>query len=67
MDEIRRLVETNVLGTVLCARAALATFQAQGNGTLVIVGSLLSLFPNPLVPLYSMSKFAIRGLALNLQ
>jgi NAD(P)-dependent dehydrogenase (short-subunit alcohol dehydrogenase family) len=67
VDEIRRLVETNVLGTVLCARAALATFQAQGNGTLVIVGSLLSLFPNPLVPLYSMSKFAIRGLALNLQ
>jgi short-subunit dehydrogenase len=67
VDEIRRLVETNVFGTVLCARAALSTFQAQGNGVLVLVGSLLSLFPNPLVPLYSMTKFAIRGLALNLQ
>jgi short-subunit dehydrogenase len=65
--EIRRLVDTNVFGTVLCARAALATFRRQGNGVLVIVGSLLSLFPNPLVPLYSMTKFAIRGLALNLQ
>ncbi|GGN90685.1 hypothetical protein GCM10010112_76280 [Actinoplanes lobatus] len=43
------------------------TFQAQGHGTLVMVGSLLSLFPNPMVPLYSMSKFAIRGLALNLR
>jgi short-subunit dehydrogenase len=67
VDEIRRLVDTNVFGVVLCARAALATFQGQGNGVLVIVGSLLSLFPNPLVPLYSMTKFAIRGLALNLQ
>lgn len=66
-DEIRRLVEINVVGTALCARAALATFRAQGHGVLILLGSLLSLFPNPLVPLYSMSKFAIRGLALNLQ
>jgi short-subunit dehydrogenase len=67
VDEIRRLVDTNVFGAALCARVALATFQAQGSGVLVLVGSLLSLFPNPLVPLYSMTKFAIRGLALNLQ
>jgi short-subunit dehydrogenase len=67
VEEIRRLVDVNVFGIVLCARAALATFQRQGSGVLVIVGSLLSLFPNPMVPLYSMSKFAIRGLALNLQ
>jgi short-subunit dehydrogenase len=67
VEEIRRLVDTNVFGTVLCARTALATFQAQGHGVLVLVGSLLSLFPNPLVPLYSMTKFAVRGLALNLQ
>jgi short-subunit dehydrogenase len=67
VDEIRRLVQTNVFGTALCARTALATFQAQDNGVLILVGSLLSLFPNPLVPLYSMTKFAMRGLALNLQ
>ncbi|MEU9828127.1 SDR family NAD(P)-dependent oxidoreductase [Micromonospora chersina] len=67
VDEVRRLVDTNVFGTVLCARAAMATFQAQGSGVLVLLGSLLSVFPNPLVPLYSMTKFAIRGLALNLQ
>jgi short-subunit dehydrogenase len=67
VDEIRRLVDTNIYGTVLCARAALATFESRGSGVLVIVGSLLSLFPNPMVPLYSMSKFAVRGLALNLQ
>jgi short-subunit dehydrogenase len=67
VDELRRLIDTNVLGSALCARAALATFRAQDCGVLVLVGSLLSLFPNPLVPLYSMSKFAVRGLALNLQ
>jgi NAD(P)-dependent dehydrogenase (short-subunit alcohol dehydrogenase family) len=67
VEEIRRLVDTNVFGAVLCARAALGTFRRQGKGTLVMVGSLLSLFPNPQVPLYSMSKFAIRGLALNLR
>jgi short-subunit dehydrogenase len=67
VDEIRQLVDTNVFGTVLCARAALGTFRAQGSGTLVLVGSLLSLFPNPMVPLYSMTKFAVRGLALNLR
>ncbi|MEU4677875.1 SDR family NAD(P)-dependent oxidoreductase [Micromonospora sp. NPDC023737] len=67
VDEIRRLVDTNIFGTTLCARTALATFQAQGDGVLVLLGSLLSVFPNPLVPLYSMSKFAVRGLALNLQ
>lgn len=67
VDELRRVVDTNVFGTALCARAALATFRKQGKGVLVLVGSLLSLFPNPLVPLYSMTKFAVRGLALNLR
>jgi NAD(P)-dependent dehydrogenase (short-subunit alcohol dehydrogenase family) len=65
--EVRRLVDTNVLGNVLVARTALTTFEAQGDGVLIVVGSLLGLFPNPLVPIYSMSKYATRGLALNLQ
>jgi NADP-dependent 3-hydroxy acid dehydrogenase YdfG len=67
VDEIRQLIDTNVFGTVLSARTALATFQAQQRGVLVMVGSLLALFPNPQVPLYSMTKFATRGLALNLR
>jgi short-subunit dehydrogenase len=56
-----------VLGNVLTARVALATFQAQGDGVLIIIGSLLGVFPNPQVPLYSMSKYAARGLAINLR
>jgi NAD(P)-dependent dehydrogenase (short-subunit alcohol dehydrogenase family) len=56
VDEIRRLVDTNVFGTVLCARAALAAFQAQGNGILVLVGSLLS-------PAYAPERIAATILA----
>ncbi|HET7517366.1 MAG TPA: SDR family NAD(P)-dependent oxidoreductase, partial [Actinomycetes bacterium] len=67
VEELRRQVEVNVAGATLSARAALATFQAQGHGTLVIVGSLLGLVPNPQAPLYSMTKFATRGLAFNLR
>ncbi|MEU8239099.1 SDR family NAD(P)-dependent oxidoreductase [Actinoplanes missouriensis] len=67
VDELRRLVDTNVLGATLCARSAVTVFRAQGHGVLVLVGSLLSVFPNPVIPLYSMSKFAVRGLALSLQ
>lgn len=67
VEEIRRLVDVNVFGTTLCARAAMTTFREQGHGSLIVVGSLLSIFPNPMIPLYSMAKFAIRGLVLNLQ
>ncbi|WP_430781632.1 SDR family NAD(P)-dependent oxidoreductase [Actinoplanes sp. G11-F43] len=67
VDEIRRLVDVNVFGTTLCARAAMTVFRKQDHGTLIIVGSLLSIFPNPMIPLYSMAKFAVRGLALNLR
>lgn len=65
--ELHRLVLTNVEGPALVARAALATFREQGHGTLVLVGSLLGIVPNPVVPYYVMGKFAVRGLALSLR
>lgn len=65
--EVRRLIDTNVFGNVVTARAALSTFVTQGEGVLILVGSLLGIYPNPQVPLYSMSKYAVRGLALNLR
>jgi len=67
VPELRRLLDTNVLGNVVCARAALSVFDDQDEGVLVIVGSLLGVFPNPRVPVYSMTKYAVRGLAINLQ
>jgi short-subunit dehydrogenase len=67
VDEVRRLVDTNILGCVNGSRTALEQFRAQGGGTLVNVSSLLGLAPNPLVSTYVMSKFAVRGLTLSLQ
>jgi short-subunit dehydrogenase len=66
VEEIERLVRTNVAGAAYGSRAALAQFRRQGEGVLIDVSSLLGLVPNPLVPTYVMSKFAVRGLSLSL-
>lgn len=65
-DEVERLVRTNVIGNVWSARVALDLFRRQEQGVLVDVASVLGLVPNPLVPLYTMSKFGVRGLSLSL-
>jgi short-subunit dehydrogenase len=52
---------------VLAARVALPIFRRQGGGTLVLVSSMLGVIQNPVVPLYVMTKFAIRGFALSLR
>jgi NAD(P)-dependent dehydrogenase (short-subunit alcohol dehydrogenase family) len=64
VDEIDRVIRTNVLGTALCSRAALARFERRGWGVLINVSSLLGLVPNPNVPIYCMTKFAVRGLSI---
>jgi short-subunit dehydrogenase len=66
VEDIGRLIEVNVLGTALASRAAIAQFRRQGHGVLINVSSLLGIVPNPLVPTYVMSKFAILGLSLSL-
>ena len=65
-DDIEQLVATNVLGTALASRAAMIHFRSQGAGVLINLSSLLGVVPNPVVPTYSMSKFAVRGLTLSL-
>jgi short-subunit dehydrogenase len=66
VDEIESLVQTNIVGAVFSARAALEQFREQEHGVLIDVSSMLGAVPNPLVPLYVMSKFAVRGLSLAL-
>ena len=65
--DLERIVATNVLGVALTTRAALGIFDGQGWGTLINVSSLLGVVPNPLVPAYCMTKFAVRGLTITLQ
>jgi NAD(P)-dependent dehydrogenase (short-subunit alcohol dehydrogenase family) len=59
----RRIVETNLLGQVHCARAALARFRAQRGGVLILVGSVYSKVTAPYVGPYVTSKFGLRGFA----
>jgi short-subunit dehydrogenase len=66
VDEIDSLVRTNIVGTVFSARAALGQFRQQRHGVLIDVSSMLATVPNPWVPLYVMSKFAVRGLSMSL-
>lgn len=62
-DEHRRVIETNLYGSVLAARALLPVFRRQGRGTIVNVGSVLSKIGQPFVPAYVISKFGLRGLS----
>ena len=66
IDEIISLISTNVLGTTLASRAAMTHFHSRNAGVLINMSSLLGVVPNPIVPTYSMSKFAVRGLTLSL-
>jgi NAD(P)-dependent dehydrogenase (short-subunit alcohol dehydrogenase family) len=62
-DEVRRLFETNVIGTVAVTRAVLPHMRAAGRGrivTITSVGGRISAFG---VGLYCESKFAQEGLA----
>lgn len=62
-DEHRRVIETNLYGSIFGARAALPIFRRQKKGVLINVGSVLSEVGQPAVPSYVISKFAVRGLS----
>ena len=59
----RQIIETNLMGQVHGARAALRQFRRQGSGTLVMVGSLYSEVGSPYISPYVTSKFGVLGLA----
>lgn len=62
LDEHRRVIETNLFGSIYGARAAIPIFRRQKRGVLINVGSILSKIGQPFVPSYVISKFALRGL-----
>jgi len=61
-EEHRRVIETNLFGPMLAARAVVPIFKRQRRGVLINVGSILSRIGHPFVPSYAISKFALRGL-----
>lgn len=62
-----RVVDTAILGTANVARSILPTFREQGQGTLVIVTSLLASVPVPSMGAYIAGKWGQLALARVLQ
>jgi NAD(P)-dependent dehydrogenase (short-subunit alcohol dehydrogenase family) len=62
-EEIRRVFETNVLGTIAVTQAALPHMRAAGCGRIVTVTSVGGRVPGFGVSIYCSSKFAQEGVA----
>ena len=60
-EVFRKVIETNLLGQVDGARAALARFRRQGTGVLINMSSVWGRVTTPLVIPYSVSKHAVRA------
>lgn len=62
-----RVIDVGVLGTANVARESLRVFEPAGNGSLVIIGSVLGQITAPRMGSYATSKWAVHGLARTLQ
>ena len=62
-EQHQRVIETNLFGAMLGARAVLPVFRRQHRGVLINVGSVLSEIGHAYVPSYVISKFGVRGLS----
>jgi glucose 1-dehydrogenase len=67
VEGYRRMLDVNLTGAVLCARAALAHFVARGGGgNIVNCSSVHQIIPKPGYLAYSISKSAMAGLTRTL-
>lgn len=66
-DLYRRVLDTNLMGTIHGARAALARFFEQGSGVLINVASISAFRGHPYGSAYGVSKAAIRALGHSLR
>ncbi|WP_230530866.1 SDR family oxidoreductase [Microvirga roseola] len=63
----RRVIETNLLGTMYGTAAVLPVFQRQGHGTLINNISLGGWAPMPFAAAYTASKFGLRGFTASIR
>lgn len=66
-DVFDGVVQTNVLGSANVARAVLAQLRRQETGSLILLGSVLGHIAVPHMSAYTVSKWAVRCLARELQ
>lgn len=64
LADFRRVIDTNVVGAFLCARAAFRHMAAQDpqGGRIINNGSIAATSPRPLTSAYAVSKHAMTGL-----
>lgn len=61
VEEIERIIQVNLLGTIYGIKAILPYMKQQGSGTIINIGSVASVRPLPLQAAYSASKHGIKG------
>ncbi len=63
LEEWSQVVETNLTGPFLCAKAVYPAMLAVGGGKVIVIGSMSSIFGLPFAPAYSATKGGIVQLA----
>ncbi len=63
LDEVRQVIDVNLLGYLYGVQAALPGLRAAGGGVIVNVASVLSDVTVPYMGAYNISKHAVRGLS----
>ncbi len=71
VEDLRYIVETNLLGTIYCSKLAIPLLRAAGKGDIISVSSESALYPAPMLAAYMASKAGIeaftRGLSMELR
>ena len=69
VEELRRTIDINLIGAMLCAGEAMRLMKTQTpqGGRIVITGSLSAQMPRPLTAAYSASKHALTGLTKSIE
>ncbi|MDP9020115.1 MAG: SDR family oxidoreductase [Actinomycetota bacterium] len=67
LEEFRRVLDVNVMGSVHGCRAALSQMKQQGAGVVVNVSSVVGVVPQPYNHPYYMSKAAVKALSAGLR
>jgi NAD(P)-dependent dehydrogenase (short-subunit alcohol dehydrogenase family) len=62
LADARLVIDTNLVGTFLCSRAALRTMLPRRSGVILNLSSVLGLTGDALLPIYSATKHGIIGL-----
>jgi len=56
LEEWRAIIDTNLTGTFLCAKAVLPAFRTAGGGKIITIGSMASIFGGGIIGPYAASK-----------